>query len=455
MAEFTQKKTVLDRLTDFIEHTIAPPLLKLSQVRYLVAMQETFMVLMPYMLLGATATLVLNMAGLFGDAGFNMPDVAGAIGSAIDPLRPWLLQIVFISINLITLVASVLNGYCLGSYYSRRNDKVSPVAAGIAAMISFLCFIDFMELSANFDWPNYILGAPSLFGGILISVLAVEMYRFLIERNITIKMPASVPPMVANAFTNMIPVSAVVLIAALVGQGVPGFDLLAGINALSQNLIAAGSGPIAQGVGFILDRLLWFVGLHGSNIVSSVMNPVWEATIAANVNAFAAGDAIPYMFTNQWINFYVRGSVFPVALLCCMSKCKRFKVLGKLSLPGTVFNIAEPVMYGLPIVLNPLMFVPWVIGFGAIYVLYAVLGVLGLTPAMVANVVWTMPTPIAAFIGSGFQPVAILLSLLNFTLIFLIFYPFFKVYERQELEREREYEKVQEESELAADGQDA
>lgn len=438
-----EKKSLLDKLTGLIENTIAPPLLKISQIRYLVAMQETFMVLMPYMILGATATLILNVPGLFGESGFGMAGVSETLTGIIDPLRPWLLQIVFISINLITLVTCVLNGYYLGRYYNKRNDKVSPIAAGIAAMIAFLCFIDFMELSTNFDYPAYILGSPSLFGGILISILSVELYRFLIGKNVTIKMPASVPPMVATAFTNMIPISAVVLLFALIGRGIPGFDLLAAINQLSVALVASGSGPVAQGIGFFLDRALWFVGLHGSNIVGSVMSPIWESTIIANVNAFAAGEEIPYMFTNQWINFYVRGSVFPVALLCCLSKCKRFKVLGRLALPGTIFNIAEPVMYGLPIVLNPLMFVPWVLGFTVLYIFYAILGVIGITPPMIANCVWTMPTPIAAFIGSGFQPISFLLAILDFVLIFLIFYPFFKVMEKQEIEAERKFEEEQ------------
>ena len=433
------KRGPLDKLSDFIERTIAPPLLKMSQIRYLVALQEAFMVLMPYMILGAMATLFLNLAGLFGETGFNMPEVAAALTGIIDPLRPWLLQIVFISINLLTLIMCVLNGYYLGQFYGRRDDKVSPVASAIVSMIAFLCFIDFTNLSANFDYPAYILGSPSMFGGILISVCAVEIYRLLIGKNVTIKMPESVPPMVATAFTNKIPVSVVVLVFALVGHGIPGFDLLSSINALSQHLVAGGSGPVAQGVGFFLDRALWFVGLHGSNIVGSVMTPIWTSSITANINAFAAGEAIPYMFTNQWINFYVRGSVFPIALLCCLSKSKRFKVLGKLALPGTIFNIAEPVMYGLPIVLNPLMFVPWVLGFTVIYALYAVLGVLGITPPMIADCVWTMPTPIAAFIGSGFQPISIVLAVLDFVLIFIIFYPFFKVYEKQELEKERAY----------------
>ena len=93
-------------------------------------------------------------------------------------------------------------------------------------------------------------------------------------------------------------------------------------------------------------------------------------------------------------------------------------------------------MYGLPVVLNPLMFVPWVLGFAVLFVFNAILGVLGITPPMVAMTVWTMPAPLAAFIGSGFNFSALLISLLNFVLIFLIFLPFFRIMENQELEEE-------------------
>ena len=119
---------------------------------------------------------------------------------------------------------------------------------------------------------------------------------------------------------------------------------------------------------------------------------------------------------------------------------KRFKILCKLSLTGTIFNIAEPIMYGLPIVLNPLMFVPWVLGFAAIFLFNVVLAIFNLTPAMVTMTVWTMPAPLAAFIGSGFNIMALLISLMNFVIIFFIFYPFFKVMEKQELKKEQEME---------------
>jgi PTS system cellobiose-specific IIC component len=445
--EQAKKTTVLDRVTEFIEQKIAPPLLRISQIRYLEALQRTFVTLMPYMILGATSTLILNLAGLFGESGLNLPGVAAAISAVVEPCRPWLLQIVFVSINLLALITTALNGYFLGDYYSHKDKDVSAIASAMVSMIAFLCFIDFGNLSANFDWPSYILGSPSLFGGILISIFAVELYRFLIGKKITIKMPEAVPPMIAAAFTSMIPVSVVVVVCCIVGRGIASFDFLAALNAACAYLVVGGSGPVAQGIGFLLDRILWFVGLHGSNIVSSVMQPIWTTMITDNVNAFAAHQPIPYMFTEQWINFYVRCSVFPIALLCCMSKVKRFKVLGKLSLPGTIFNIAEPVMYGLPVVLNPLLFVPWVLGFGLLYVLNAILGVLGITPPMVSMVVWTMPAPLASFIGSGFKPLALVITLVNMLLIFLMFLPFFKVMEKQELEAEKANEAAAEKEE--------
>ena len=89
--EQAKKTTVLDRVTEFIEQKIAPPLLRISQIRYLEALQRTFVTLMPYMILGATSTLILNLAGLFGESGLNLPGVAAAISAVVEPCRPWLL----------------------------------------------------------------------------------------------------------------------------------------------------------------------------------------------------------------------------------------------------------------------------------------------------------------------------------------------------------------------------
>ena len=435
------KVSILDRITGFVENKMAPPLVKISQIRYLDSLQKTFMVMMPYMILGATATLVLNLGGLFAEgSGLNMPSVAVAINNAVAYIKPALFQMVFISINLMALLVTILNSYFLGKYYAEKDKNVNEIVCGILGFICFLCCVDFMKLSENFDWPNYILGAPSLFTGILISMIAVEAYRYMVGKKITITMPNGVPQMVADAFTSLLPVTLIVIIFALIGRNITDFNVMSIFNDMTSKLVVGGSGPIAQFFAFFLDRLFWFVGLHGSNIVGSIMTPIWESMSAQNLAAFAAGKDIPFIFSSLWVNSYVRLSVFPIAVLLIFSKAKRFKVLGKLSIAASVFNIAEPIMYGMPLVLNPLMFVPWVIGFSVLFVFNAFLILIGLEPPIVANVVWTMPVPLMSFIGSGFKISAMLITIMNMVIVFFIFLPFFKALERQEL-------KVQEENE--------
>ena len=174
----TQKHSTVNRITSFIENRLAPPLVRISQIRYLQSLQKSFMVMMPYMILGATATLVLNLGGLFAEGtGLNMPNVAEAINNALVHIRPALGQLASVSINLMAFLCVVLNSYFLGEFYKAKDNKVSPMVCGIVGSISFLCFIDFSQLSANIDWPNYMLGAPSLFSGIIISIVSVEVYR--------------------------------------------------------------------------------------------------------------------------------------------------------------------------------------------------------------------------------------------------------------------------------------
>lgn len=152
MTNVTTKKSFLDRLTDFVNNKIAPPLVAVSQIRYLTALQNAFMTLMPLMILGATATLVLNLAGLFGESGLNLPAVANAISAVIQPCSPWLTQLVFISINLMSLLIAMLNGYYIADYYRKKNNKVSAVTGAVLGMTAFLCFINWGTLSENFDW---------------------------------------------------------------------------------------------------------------------------------------------------------------------------------------------------------------------------------------------------------------------------------------------------------------
>ncbi len=282
-------------------------------------------------------------------------------------------------------------------------------------------------------------GSSGMFAAIFISIIAVEIYRFLINKNFTIKLPAGVPPMVLDAFTALIP-SMVVLLMSWVMSHVLKWNIPELTNVIFEPLVAAGKGPIPQFLSFFLDRVLWFTGIHGSNVVGSVMSPIWTSMITENMEAYKAGaEVIPNLFTTEWCGYFVRISVLPIAVLAAISKVKRYSTLGKLALPATIFNIAEPVMFGLPIVLNPLLFIPWVFGFSFLWIWsYIFTSIIPMIPPIITQVTWTVPAPIAAYLGTGGSIFAFFFSLANYFIIGLIFYPFFKALERKEMESQIE-----------------
>src|SRR5699024_2069529 len=125
-------------------------------------------------------------------------------------------------------------------------------------------------------------------------------------------------------------------------------------------VVAAGASFTGQFIALFIDRLLWFVGMHGTNVVTSFMQPVWLDMLGSNIEAAEAGNEIPYIASEQFLNYFVRVSLLPLIVLMLISSVKRYKTLGKLALAPSIFNIAEPVIFGLPIIFNPILFIPWI-----------------------------------------------------------------------------------------------
>ncbi len=424
----------MEKLTYFIENVIAPPLIRISETRYLQAVQKAFLSIMPILIFSSMMILV---------AALPIPGWNKVVGPIIGALWGGVNS----TLGFLAVVLTVSLGYHLGSYYERDNRNVRPIST---ALLSFISFMIFFPMFGTADGITVIatgnFGATGIFAAIFITIMSVEVYRILVERNITIKLPEGVPPMVMDAFTALIPSSAVLLVSWLLSY-VFKVDIPAITNTLFTPLIAAGKGPLPQFLSFFLDRILWFTGIHGSNVVGSVMTPIWATMIAENMEAFKSGaDVIPNLFTAEWTNYFVRISVLPIAILAAMSSVKRYQALGKLSIAPAIFNIAEPIMFGLPIVLNPILFVPWVFGFSFLWVWsYIFTAVIPLIPPIIMQVTWTIPSPISAYLATGGNIVAMLFSLLNYFILALIFYPFFKVLEKQE--KAKELEEMQEASE--------
>ncbi|WP_048627223.1 PTS sugar transporter subunit IIC [Listeria ivanovii] len=414
----------MEKIIHFIEQKLAPPLIRISQIRYLDATQKAFMAFMPYLLISSLFVLIASLP---------IPDWTDFVAPFADKL--W--GAVNATLGVISIGIAVALGYHLGDYYHQRDSRVDKLSTALLSLISFLTLFPIVTMKdGGLYMSSAYFGSTGIFAALIVGIISVEFYRLIIKANITIKMPKEVPSMVSQAFTSVIPAAIIVVFWWLISQ-VGSIDIPGLIMQSFAPLISAGTTAVSQFIAFVIDRLLWFVGIHGSNVVSSVMSPVWTNMITDNMTSFQNGSTVPYLFTEQWSNYFVRVSMVPLVVLMLLSKVSRYKTLGKLSFAPALFNIAEPVMFGLPIVLNPIMFIPWVVGYSFIWILtYVFTAVMHLIPPEVAMVPWTVPGPIAAYLGTGGSITATIISVLNYVIMFFIWLPFFKVLERQELKVE-------------------
>ncbi len=418
---------VMDKLTNAVENKIAPPLIKISKNRYLDSIQKAFIALMPVIILASFFVLL---------ASFPIK----AWQKMIEPIVGYFWGANGSTLGLLSIGLAIGVGYFLSKYYQEKNANVNPFSGAIISLFSFLMLFPVgvsEEIGAYLPANN--LGSTGMFAAIIVSIISIEIYRFLIQKNIVIKMPEGVPPMVASAFTSLIPVFAAVTLWWVI-RFLFQIDIVNLIMTGFEPIVAGGASFIAQFVGVFIDRLLWFVGIHGTNVVTSVMQPIWLDMLGSNVKAAEAGLAIPYIASEQFLNYFVRVSMLPLVVLMLISAVKRYRTLGKLALAPSIFNIAEPVIFGLPIILNPILFIPWIFGYLFIFTFSYLVIASGLVPAPYILIPWTVPGPIAAYLGTGGSWAAALLSTLNYVLMFFIWLPFYRIVEKQALKEQRENE---------------
>lgn len=262
----------MEKFTRFIETKLAPPLIRFSQIRYLEAIQRVFMSTMAILIFSS----ILILAAALPIPGWEdfIAEFSGKLWGGVNS-----------TLGLLSLLVALLCGYHLGDYYYEKGEKSLPINTALVGFLSFMMFNPIFDTS---DGQSVIsaafFGSTGIFAAFFISFTSVEIYRFLINKNITIKMPAGVPPMVVNAFTSLIPSMVSVGVYWLIAQ-VAEINILQIINDGFQPIVSAGKGPIPQFFSFFLDRLLWFTGIHGSNVVQSVMRPVWIQMFTENAEA--------------------------------------------------------------------------------------------------------------------------------------------------------------------------
>ena len=435
----------MDKFVGIIERRIMPVANRIGTQRHMTAIRKGIIATMPLTIVGSFFTILLNIP-------------IESVASVIEPYRE-ILDIPFrYTVGILALYATFGIASSLAKSY-----KLDSLTAGILALMSFLIVaappLRVVEDLEGVTAGRYInianLGSGSLFGAIVTAIVSVEIYRFFIEKKITIKMPDGVPPEVTNSFVALIP-GAVILIFFWVVRHMLGFDLNGFLSQLLMPLkgVLAGNSLFGGLLTVFLICFFWVLGIHGPAIMGPVIRPFWDISIAENIDAFNAGtnaQNMPNIFTEQFLQWFVwiggAGTTLALVVLFMFSKSKYLKSLGRLSILPGLFNINEPMIFGAPIVMNPVLGIPFIVAPLVSYILT----VSGVVPMMVARLPFAMPAPIAAWMSTNWSVAAGVLVVVNFLITLAIYYPFFKVFEKQQLAREAE-ELAKEEAAKMMDG---
>lgn len=413
----------MDKFVAFMEKYFIPVASKIGAQRHLVAIRDSFMVSMPLMILGALAVMINNlpipgfqelMNSIFGGESWK------GFGAAA-----WNGTFAILSVLIAFLLAYHLaNGY--------RKDGVS---AGVISLGSFFALGGALGMSSN-----------GLFIAIIVGIISTEIFvRLSGNEKLIIKMPDGVPPAVAKAFASLLPamitISAFALVAAIFAAfGVD--DIVGSFYTVVQEpfMGLANSYPSALLLAFITP-FLWFFGLHGANMVDPLMQTINAPAIEANVNAIAAGHSAPFIvnkpFFDSFVNLGGTGATLGLLLAIYLvgRKNKPYMVVTNLSIAPGVFNINEPTMFGLPIVLNPIMFIPFILTPMVLVSVAYFATSTGLVPAATVMPPWVTP-PIIGGVLATKSIAGGVLAAVNLVLSILIYLPFVKVATIQERRKE-------------------
>nr|WP_263325116.1 PTS cellobiose transporter subunit IIC [Neobacillus sp. Marseille-Q6967] len=439
----------MNKFLEFLEKYFMPFAGKLAAQRHLGALRDGIILTMPMIIIGSVF-LILGYLPIPGYADF----MANTFGDA------WLAKLSYpvdATFNMMGLIAAFGIAYRLAERY-----QIDAVTAGVISLCAFLLATPFNvpftpegaseALTVGGAIPVALMGSKGLFVAIIIALFSTEVYRYILKKDIVIKMPDGVPPAVSKSFVALIPGFIVVAIVWIIRLAIEYF----GINSIHDVVTLVLGKPLGLLGGTLagslvaeaLVILLWSAGLHGSNIVSGVLGPIWLANTDANRIAFQAGEELPNIITQQFFDVFINigGSGGTLALMLMMvflAKSRQMKDLGKLAAGPGVFMINEPIIFGMPIVMNPLLIIPFFLGPMMSVVLTYLAMDFGLVakPAGIA-IPWTTPPIIGGYLATGGHISGAVMQLVNIAVSFLIYFPFFRLWDRMKQKEESGFETV-------------
>lgn len=436
----------------FLEKYLMGPMGKIASFRIVRAIMAAGMACIPFTIVGSMF-LVLNvipqtftfLEGFWNSTFLKIGDLYMLANKA--------------TMGIPALYFCLVIGYEYTKIYAEEEDlDVNPLNGALLSMFAYfmaipqlvmddgkMVLVNIMKKDVNIfnGWEMSgdgvsRLGTTGIFTAIIMSIIAVQLYRLCVKRQWIIKMPEAVPEGVSRSFTALIPAFLVAFVilaftGILVAFDTDIFKIIAVPFGFVVNLTSSWIGIL---VIYFLIHALWIVGIHGANIISAFITPIVLSNMQLNIE----GANIPFAgeFQNSFVVMGGSGATLGLCVfIAFLAKSEQLRVLGKASLAPGLFNINEPLVFGLPIVYNPFLAIPFFlapmvsasIGYWTIK--------LELVKPIIAQVPWPSPIGFGAFIGTAGSLMAVLVSLICGFVAFLIWFPFIKIYDKKLVEQEK------------------
>ena len=440
---------MLEGFTDWMEEHFVPVAAKIGSNKFLVAIRDAFVAIMPITMTGAIATL-LNV--FFRDLPNSYwPDLHIAENMS------WL-----ISINgnvwwATLAMLSLAFVFALG-YQVAKTFKTDALAGGLVAFASYIAVTPQVATSAEagpngddavgWGFLNYnYLDAKGLFIALIIGLISSIIYSKLMNnKKMTIKMPDSVPPAVSRAFASIIPGIIAIYVCGIAAWATSEMTGGLAIGDVVLKYVQMPFLGLSQGLGAVLIivlavQLLWFFGLHGTNVLGAVLDGTYLTALTMNDSLYQAGQPMEYLWTRGTFDAFVwMGGAgctiaFVIAILI-FSKRADSRAVAKMSAPMAVFNINEPVVFGMPVVLNPIYFIPWLLVPCVLTIVSYLVIAAGWVPYVHVVVPWVVPPILYAFLATGGSIAAAILALVNLVIAVAIWSVFVIMANRVQTEEE-------------------
>jgi len=420
-------------MKDFLESKLMPIASKLAGIKFLIAIRDGITLAMPLIIIGSLFMVIASFPIPGWEAWLGDIGVSGYLWKGVDS-----------SFGLMGLVAA----FGIARSFSNQHGA-DGVSSGIISVSSFIMVTPFVSGETGSGITMGLMGASGIFVAIIVALFSAAIFNWFVANNIQIKMPDGVPPAVTQSFAALLPGAAIITLWLIVYGVLDAFGL-PNMHQIMQTILGGplsllGSNIFGTMIVVGLNSLFWFVGLHGGNTINQLFSPTWLANLDANVAARQAGEALPHIITSPFMDNFVYiggggatlGLVIVVAMIARRKNAsKRSKIMAPLTLTPGLFNINEPTMFGLPVVLNITLLLPFILApmVNALIAYTAMAS--GLVPITYVAASWTMPPIISGFLATG----SIMGSLLQVVIIIvdiLLYLPFYSTLEKTFLKDEQ------------------